>query len=88
MLSGWIWLRQRLWAEAEAAAARGTTVSLYLFSPTTRFHRLGYHLPGIWLQRGGLFGRSVRTQKLLRLIRFPNRVAEEVQRVFRQRNVN
>ena len=88
VLSGRIWQRRKLWAEAEAAAARGTTVSLYLFSPTSRFHRLGYHLPGIWLQRGGLFGRSVRNQRLVRLIRFQSRVADEAQRVGKQREVN
>ncbi|MCG7493999.1 glycosyltransferase family 2 protein [Thalassobius sp. Cn5-15] len=85
VLSGWIWARRRLMRQATDSVKAGATVSLYLFSPDSRYHRLGYHLPGIWLQRGGLFGRSVRSQRLVRFWRVKDRVAAEINRLFRIR---
>ncbi|WP_375687453.1 glycosyltransferase family 2 protein [Pseudooceanicola sp. LIPI14-2-Ac024] len=72
-------------ARARAAAAAGSTVSMYLFSRTTLAHRVRFLPGGIWEQRGGLWGRSRRTEPLFRLARFSARVSEECSRTAQQR---
>lgn len=89
---GAIVIRGRLWrwrairAEAEAAALAGHVVTVYLLSRTMLAHRIRYRLPGIWEQRGGLWGRSERNQPRLRLTGFSARIAEEHARVAPRRD--
>ena len=85
VIAGRTWQARRLRREASRAAARGAVVTLILLSPTARFHRLRFHPDGYWEQRGGLFGRSDRSQPLFRFVGFRRRVAEESARVARQR---
>lgn len=88
VISGWIWSRKHLLHQAVAAGRAGQVVSLYVFSPTRRAHRLGYQGNGIWLQRGGLFGRSNRCQKFVQWWRFGSRLAAEVLRVEKKRQIS
>ncbi|WP_425100761.1 glycosyltransferase family 2 protein [Tropicibacter sp. S64] len=80
-------LAGRLWQAAtlrEAAAAQvqdGATVSLFLFSRTSRPHRTTFTDAGVWEQRGGLFGRSTRDSRRLQLWRFSTRVKAEIRRI-------
>ncbi|WP_306004838.1 hypothetical protein [Aquicoccus porphyridii] len=67
--------------EARERVARGETVSLFLFSPSTRFHRVRLSPEGVWEQVGGLFGRSERSEPLFRLAGFRARVNREARRV-------
>ncbi len=76
-LSGRIWQRRRLMAKADQLAAGGAIVRLFLFSPTTLFHHANYTGSGYWLQTGGLFGKSLRTDPWVRLWRFSRRLARE-----------
>ncbi|MDT0681561.1 glycosyltransferase family A protein [Roseicyclus sp. F158] len=80
VLAGRTWQIRALMAKAKAAAKAGGTVSLYVFSPTGRPHSVRFVRPGIWLQRGGLFGRSDRDTPRLRLVSFPERLSAEVAR--------
>ncbi len=81
VLSGRTWQARRLRREARARVARGETVSLFLFSPTTRFHKVRMSPDGVWEQVGGVFGRSERNAPLFRLIGFRARVNQEIRRV-------
>ncbi len=67
------------------AAARGDIVSLYIFSRTSRFHRVVYR-QGCWEQTGGLFGKSERTEPVFRLTTLKQRLKKETQRVAAQRD--
>lgn len=80
-LIAWRWSQRRIMAQARELAAQGVTVSLYLFSPDSRYHRLGYRLPGIWVQQGGVYGRSDRCQKIVQFTRRGCRAKKEMLRV-------
>ena len=81
VVAGRVWSRRRHRAAAAAAAAAGHTVSLYLFSPTTRPHRVHFSADGVWEQSGGLWGRSDRTAGPLKPMRFAHRLKIECERV-------
>lgn len=81
VLGGRIWQAGSLRKQAANRAAEGAVVSLFLFSPTTLFHRVRFTANGVWEQRGGLYGRSVRDMPLFAAWRFRRRVAAEARRV-------
>ena len=56
-------------------------VTLLILSPTALFHRVQYHMNGYWEQTGGLFGKSIRDQKLFCLWSRKRRVAFETERI-------
>ena len=68
-------------AEAAKAAAEGQSVSLFLFSYSTRDHHVRFHPDGYWEQTGGLWGRSDRSDPYLRAWNIRDRVDHEVQRI-------
>ncbi len=80
-LSGRPWSAATLREEARARAAAGERVSLFLFSPTTLFHKVLFHSDGYWEQSGGLFGRSDRTDPVFRFYSFAQRLEREKIRV-------
>ena len=88
VLAGRVWQARRLRRHACALAAQGDIVTLLLFSPTALFHRHRFDAAGFWEQSGGLFGRSERHGPLIRVQRFPTRVAHETQRIARQRGLD
>lgn len=79
-IAGRIWQGRRLRREARAEVAKGRTVTLFLFGPSPRAHKLRYD-GGIWEQSGGLFGRSTRDGPFLQLRSFARRLREERARV-------
>lgn len=81
-----LWQRRRAEAQALAALARGQVVTVILLSPTARPHRASFDPRGFWLQRGGLFGPSLRDQPRFRWVGFAARVKSEVQRLADCRN--
>ncbi len=78
-LGGPVWRRAALMAEARRLVAAGGVVQLCLFGPTARFHQRRFH-DGYWLQTGGLFGKSDRSDPLFRLWRPKNRHIREMAR--------
>ncbi|MCR9124945.1 MAG: glycosyltransferase [Rhodobacteraceae bacterium] len=77
VLAGRIWSRDRLRAQARDLTAKGHVVTVLLFSPDTRYHIRVFQPEGFWVQRGGLFGKSLRTDPLVRFWRFASRVRRE-----------
>ena len=80
VLAGRPWQARRLRAEAASLAAAGETVSLFLFSPKTVYHKVRFQPEGYWLQAGGLWGRSTRNAPLIQPVGFAKRVRREVAR--------
>ena len=78
---------RRLRNRALQEVARGRNVSLFLFSRTSLYHHVRFHEDGYWEQRGGLFGRSDRTQPLFRLTTFGRRFESEKLRIAEQRRL-
>jgi GT2 family glycosyltransferase len=73
--SGWVWSKSRL----IDAAKPGDTV--FLYSPTTLFHRAWMADNGVWMQRGGLFGKSDRSDPLFKRATRNGRTAREMRRL-------
>jgi len=88
VLSGRFWQRRALLARAAQAVAQGTIVTVLCLSPNARPHHLRMRPSGVWLQEGGLFGRSDRTGPRIRLIRFGTRIAQETARAAKYRPIS
>lgn len=76
--------------DVENAAQRvknGEIVTLLSLSPSAMFHQSKFTAEGIWLQRGGLFGRSERKGPLFRLTTRGKRIKRETIRIARQRGL-
>ena len=88
VLAGRIWQAAGLRRRAARLAEEGHIVTLFLFGPSTRYHRVRFTPDGIWEQSGGLWGRSVRSDPLIQLASFRSRVAMETNRVADQRLIS
>ncbi len=75
------WQAKRAMTQAAETVSGGTRVTLFLFSLTTRKHRVWFDPHGFWVQRGGQFGQSVRTGPHFRFWRAKARVAHEAARL-------
>ena len=87
VLAGRSWQAKTLRKAAAAQVDRGRRTSLFLFSPTTLFHRVAFTDAGVWEQTGGLFGKSERTDPVIRYFDFEKRLSREVGRVAVLRNL-
>lgn len=81
VFAGRSWQRRSLHRKAIAQVSTGRIVTVLKFSPTLRYHEVTFRDDGYWEQSGGLFGKSVRTQRLFRLWGFRARVQAEKNRV-------
>ncbi len=79
--------RQEVFEHAQAAHAEGAIVTVVLLSRTSLYHRIGFE-DGFWVQRGGVFGRSDRSESLITLTTANKRFEREVARVSRQRGID
>ncbi|WP_299281588.1 glycosyltransferase [uncultured Tateyamaria sp.] len=84
-LKGRFYQRAPLREEAARRAEAGEIVTLILLSPTALYHHVRFDPRGFWEQRGGLFGKSERTDALVRPVTFQKRCKQEVARVAAQR---
>ena len=82
------WRFKRDLADARARVARGEIVTLISLSLTSLFHRIYFDDGGVWVQRGGLFGRSERNEPIIRVTTRGRRVAKETSRVTAQRGIS
>ncbi|MEP5731664.1 MAG: glycosyltransferase [Sulfitobacter sp.] len=86
-------IRSRPWRlskDRRAAADRvksGEIVTILSLSPTATYHQVSFDVNGVWIQRGGTFGRSDRDTPLFRLTTRSRRSEKEVRRVARQRGI-
>ncbi|WP_204112671.1 glycosyltransferase family 2 protein [Shimia biformata] len=67
--------------KARFAVQQGHISTVVTLSPTSLFHQVRFTDDGVWVQRGGVFGKSRRDQPLFRLTRFDQRLKEEACRV-------
>lgn len=81
VVAGRIWQRRALRKTAAERVKCGDLVSVFIMSHTALFHHVRYHSDGYWEQRGGLFGRSDRSQPIFLLIGLQSRIKAEVARV-------
>jgi len=81
VVSGRYLHKRKVLEEAARMAQDGTQVSAYVFTFTSIFHRVQFHVGGYWLQTGGQFGRSVRGSRLFQYWTQRSRVEHEVNRV-------
>ncbi len=81
IIVGTWWSRRRSRQKAAKAVATGKVVSLLLLSYTSLYHHVRYHPGGFWEQSGGLFGRSVRNEKLFRWHTLESRIHSEFERL-------
>ena len=87
VLSGAWHEADRVRAAAAEAARQGAVPTVILLSPTALYHRVRYDPRGFWEQRGGRFGRSVRSEAVFRRVSSAARVAGEVARVAKVRGI-
>ncbi|WP_299152780.1 glycosyltransferase [uncultured Tateyamaria sp.] len=85
VIKGRLFQASRLRQEAARRAEAGEIVTLILLSPTALYHHVRFDPRGFWEQCGGLFGKSERTDPLVRLAAFRKRCDQEVARVAVQR---
>lgn len=74
--------------DLQTAAERvknGEIVTLISLSYSAMYHQLSLNDAGVWVQRGGLFGKSDRTEPLCRMTTRSRRLEKEQRRVARQR---
>ena len=88
LISGRSWARRELMRRAGAEATMGKIVTVICLSPTTWYHHHNFESEGFWMQSGGIYGKSLRDQALIRRIGFVGRVGEEAVRVAKTRPVS
>ena len=81
VVAGWVWQHRRLMRLARAHAESGAVVTVLRFSPTAAYHRARFTDAGVWLQTGGLWGRSLRDQRLIARWRPARRLQAEIARI-------
>jgi len=81
VLGGWWVHAARLRAEAERLTRAGSRVTVFLFDPTPRAHKVRFTEGGWWEQRGGLYGRSDRKSSRFQLWSAKTRLSEELRRI-------
>lgn len=74
--------------EARQRVKNAEIVTVLSLSPTAMFHHVKFGTDGVWLQKGGIFGRSDRIQPLFRITSRSRRVQKERARVARQRGLS
>ncbi|MEM6758818.1 MAG: glycosyltransferase family 2 protein [Pseudomonadota bacterium] len=79
--AGRIWQNSQLWAQARATVEAGGIATVLSLSPTTLYHQHSFLDEGFWLQSGGLWGRSERSEPLIQATTFSRRVKREQARL-------
>lgn len=79
------WTRRQAFSIAVQRAARGESLTLMVFSPTTLFHRRWFHECGFWVQTGGIYGKSLRGDPVYRRYTAFERAEHERELVFATR---
>ncbi len=67
--------------DAARRVASGSIETVLILSRTALFHRVFFNAQGVWVQRGGLFGRANRDEPLIHFTTFSRRCVQEQARV-------
>jgi GT2 family glycosyltransferase len=88
VLSSFLWVKRRnVTRMARSRVSGGERVSVFSFSLTSARHHVRYVEPGFWLQTGGLYGKSDRSEPWFKWCRFADRLRREIRRVAKQRGI-
>ena len=74
------WQERDAREEARASVEAGAITTLYLWSFSTLWHRLTFDKAGYWIQRGGQFGRSDRSDRIFKFWKASDRTRREAER--------
>jgi hypothetical protein len=85
--SGWTWQARRLREEAARQIVHGGAMTLFLFEPTPRKHKVVFTDGGWWEHRGGLYGPTARDEARFQLWSRRARVAHERARIAEFRGI-
>lgn len=88
VLSGWRWRLRRLRRRAVREVAAGNIATVFCFSLSARFHSDTFQLDGYWLQSGGVYGKSDRSDSLMMFWWFRTRLKRELKRVQLERLID
>ncbi|WP_375174191.1 glycosyltransferase family 2 protein [Pseudooceanicola sp.] len=88
VLSGSFRSRRKLRRQAAEMAAKGCSVTLFLFSSTALYHRVRMRRDGVWEHRGGTWGRSDRAGKIVQLTTKRKRKRAEIGKIAAQRGID
>lgn len=84
VLSGRRFDREMLIQGGERAAKAGKIPFVIELSPTALYHQCYYDERGFWIQRGGVWGKSLRSQPNFKLSTFSARIDTEKRRLLRE----
>lgn len=65
--------------------ASGHIVTLLILSPTVAFHQVSFTDDGLWVQKGGLFGKVERSDRVFKLSSRARKAEQETRRIALQR---
>lgn len=68
-------------AKAKALAAKGQRVTVFDFRQNARYHRVSYTNDGFWLHTGGIYGREIRNEAVIRSSTLEDRVRQTLERL-------
>ncbi|MDG1085615.1 MAG: glycosyltransferase [Planktotalea sp.] len=72
---------RRVLSDAETIVKEGGRASAFIFSTSARAHKVRFTNGGVWVQSGGLFGRSIRSGPRYLLNKRRKRISKEVKRL-------
>lgn len=75
-----------LFDDARDKAARGWVVTAMVFSRSSLFHRRWFHPDGFWVQSGGLYGKSLRSDPYFKRYSMAGRAERERKLLAESRN--
>ncbi len=84
-VAGNVVLAKKIHAVAMDRVSKGKAVTVFRFTYTSLFHKRFFDTRGYWVQTGGLFGRSHRTQSLFWIGGLRKRVNMEIKTLSGQR---
>lgn len=79
------WNRKGIYHTARQEAEAGNRVTVFDYSASARFHRVTYTDAGYWLHVGGIYGRELRSEPLIRLATRQQRISSTLTRLARIR---
>ena len=79
---------QRDFRTAQKRVNNGEIVTLYNLSRSAMFHKSWFDVSGMWIQKGGIFGKSDRKMPFFRMTTRSRRLSYEQSRVTTQRGFN
>lgn len=89
--SVWMASRPSSWTtDVEKAGEKvknGEIVTIYCLSSSAFYHSVSFDANGIWVQRGGVYGKSIRNGPVFRVTTRAGRIRQEVARVASQRGL-